>query len=94
MEEYNAYVGLDIHKDTIAVAVAYPGRERDLGVRPAVFGLRLRRKNHANGSQRESLTTSSIERKTASPRTPALPLLNPSFPLTSSGPVFRPKERL
>jgi transposase len=28
MEEYNAYVGLDVHKDTIAVAVAYPGRER------------------------------------------------------------------
>ncbi len=28
MEEYNAYVGLDVHKDTIAVAVAYPGREK------------------------------------------------------------------
>jgi transposase len=28
MEEYKAYVGLDVHKDTIAVAVAYPGRER------------------------------------------------------------------
>jgi len=25
--EYGAYVGLDVHKDTIAVAVAYPGRE-------------------------------------------------------------------
>lgn len=28
MQEYNAYVGLDVHKDTIAVAVSYPGRER------------------------------------------------------------------
>ncbi len=28
MEEYNVYVGLDVHKDTIAVAVAYPGREK------------------------------------------------------------------
>jgi transposase len=28
MEEYNAYVGLDVHKDTIAVAVAYPGRSK------------------------------------------------------------------
>ncbi len=28
MEEYNAYVGLDVHKDTIAVALAYPGREK------------------------------------------------------------------
>jgi transposase len=27
VEEYAAYVGLDVHKDTIAVAVAYPGRE-------------------------------------------------------------------
>ncbi len=25
--EYGAYIGLDVHKDTIAVAVAYPGRE-------------------------------------------------------------------
>ena len=28
MEEYSAYVGLDVHKDTIAVAVAYPDREK------------------------------------------------------------------
>ena len=27
MNEYSAYVGLDVHKDTIAVAVAVPGRE-------------------------------------------------------------------
>ena len=27
MDEYRAYVGLDVHKDTIAVAVALPGRE-------------------------------------------------------------------
>ena len=27
MAEYRAYVGLDVHKDTIAVAVAWPGRE-------------------------------------------------------------------
>ena len=27
MDEYSAYVGLDVHKDTIAVAVALPGRE-------------------------------------------------------------------
>ena len=27
MFEYSAYVGLDVHKDTIAVAVASPGRE-------------------------------------------------------------------
>lgn len=27
MVEYSAYVGLDVHKDTIAVAVALPGRE-------------------------------------------------------------------
>ena len=26
MSEYNAYVGLDVHKDTIAVAVAFPDR--------------------------------------------------------------------
>jgi transposase len=26
MKEYSAYVGLDVHKDTIAVAVAFPGR--------------------------------------------------------------------
>ncbi|MDE0005107.1 MAG: IS110 family transposase, partial [Rhodospirillaceae bacterium] len=26
MNEYSAYVGLDVHKDTIAVAVALPGR--------------------------------------------------------------------
>jgi hypothetical protein len=31
MEEYNAYVGMDDHKDTIAVAVACPGRERAEG---------------------------------------------------------------
>lgn len=28
MGEYNAYVGLDVHKDTIAVAVTYAGREK------------------------------------------------------------------
>jgi transposase len=28
MEEYSAYVGLDVHKETIAVAVAYPGRKK------------------------------------------------------------------
>ena len=27
MSEYRAYVGLDVHRDTIAVAVAWPGRE-------------------------------------------------------------------
>jgi len=27
MKEYSAYVGLDVHKDTIAVAIAMPGRE-------------------------------------------------------------------
>ena len=27
MSECSAYVGLDVHKDTIAVAVALPGRE-------------------------------------------------------------------
>ena len=27
MAEYRAYVGLDVHKDTIAVAVVWPGRE-------------------------------------------------------------------
>ena len=27
MSEYSAYVGLDVHKETIAVAVAWPGRE-------------------------------------------------------------------
>ena len=26
MKEYSAYVGLDVHKETIAVAVALPGR--------------------------------------------------------------------
>ena len=26
MSEYKAYVALDVHKDTIAVAVAWPGR--------------------------------------------------------------------
>ena len=28
MEEYGGYVGLDVHKDTIVVAVAYPGRSK------------------------------------------------------------------
>ena len=28
MEEYNAYVGLDVHKDTVAVAVAYAGSKK------------------------------------------------------------------
>ena len=28
MEEYSAYIGFDVHKDTIAVAVAYAGREK------------------------------------------------------------------
>ncbi len=34
MEEYSGYVGLDVHKDTIVVAVAYPGRSKpeSLGV--------------------------------------------------------------
>ena len=34
MEEYSGYVGLDVHKETIAVAVAYPGRSKpkSLGV--------------------------------------------------------------
>ena len=27
MTEFSAYIGLDVHKDTIAVAVALPGRE-------------------------------------------------------------------
>jgi hypothetical protein len=27
MDEFSAYVGLDVHKDTIGVAVAFPGRE-------------------------------------------------------------------
>jgi transposase len=27
LERYAAYVGLDVHKETIAVAVAEPGRE-------------------------------------------------------------------
>ena len=27
MTEFSVYVGLDVHKDTIAVAVALPGRE-------------------------------------------------------------------
>ena len=28
MTEYSALVGLDVHKDTISVAVSYPGREQ------------------------------------------------------------------
>jgi hypothetical protein len=28
VEEYSGYVGLDVHKDTIAVAIAYPGRSK------------------------------------------------------------------
>ena len=34
MEEYSGYVGLDVHKETIAVAVAYPGQSKpeSLGV--------------------------------------------------------------
>ena len=27
MVDYSAYVGLNVHKDTISVAVAFPGRE-------------------------------------------------------------------
>ena len=30
MNECSAYVGLDVHEDTIAVAVALPGREEPL----------------------------------------------------------------
>ncbi len=29
MREYSGYVGLDVHKDTIAVAVAVPGQEQE-----------------------------------------------------------------
>ncbi len=37
MFEYNAYVGLDVHKETIAVAVAVPGREHpSFGTRFAI----------------------------------------------------------
>ena len=25
MEQYNAYIGMDVHKEKIAIAVAYPG---------------------------------------------------------------------
>ena len=32
MTECSAYVGLDVHKDTIAVAVAMPGREEPVYV--------------------------------------------------------------
>jgi hypothetical protein len=32
VEEYTGYVGLDVHKDTIAVAVAYPGRSKPKSV--------------------------------------------------------------
>ena len=34
MEEYSGYVGLDVHKETISPAVAYPGRSKpeSLGV--------------------------------------------------------------
>ncbi len=45
MEEYSAYVGLDVHKETVAVAMAYPGRSkpRSLGIIPnakrSVLGL-------------------------------------------------------
>ena len=28
MEEYGEYIGLDVHKDTIAVSVASPGRSK------------------------------------------------------------------
>ena len=28
MEEYDAYIGMDVHKDTITVAVALPGRSQ------------------------------------------------------------------
>ena len=28
MEEFSRYVGLDVHKETIAVAMAYPGRSK------------------------------------------------------------------
>ena len=28
MEEYDVYVGLDVHKDTITVAAAFPGRSK------------------------------------------------------------------
>jgi len=28
VEEYSGYVGLDVHKDTIVVAIAYPGRSK------------------------------------------------------------------
>ena len=40
MAEYRAYVGLDVHKDTIAVAVAWPGREE-----PEYRGIVLNRRN-------------------------------------------------
>ena len=32
MEDYSAYVGLDVHKEMIAVAVAYPGRSEPMSL--------------------------------------------------------------
>jgi len=40
MDECSAYVGLDVHKDTIAVAVAVPGSPARAGIGPTlVVGL-------------------------------------------------------
>ena len=37
MVEYSAYVGLDVHKETISVAIAFPGRRiRCFGARAAI----------------------------------------------------------
>ncbi len=47
-DDYAAYVGLDVHKDTIAVAVAYEGREEpefrgEIANRPKAVAKRVRR---------------------------------------------------
>ena len=49
MEEYSGYVGLDVHKDTIAVAVAYPGRSKPKSLGIICVTARGTRRASANG---------------------------------------------
>ncbi len=55
-DEYAAYVGLDVHKDTIAVAVARPGREAaesrgEIANRPKAVGKLVRRLSEEFGGE-------------------------------------------
>ena len=80
MNECSAYVGLDVHKDTIAVAVALPGRGE-----PVYRGEVKNQRNRSSG--RTSRTLARVSRAIAHSGVPALgsiPASNPVHPSACS----------